>query len=66
MDHLLKRIQKVHPAAFCSQDFFLLNDNMPAHKTEKRLAIFDPQKMSQPFIIPHTLQIYLHQTIFYS
>jgi hypothetical protein len=32
MDHLLKHIQGVHPATFCSQDFFLLYDNAPAHK----------------------------------
>jgi len=33
MDRLLKRIQRVRPAAFCSQDFFfLLHDNAPAHK----------------------------------
>jgi hypothetical protein len=31
MDHL-KRIQQVRPAAFCSQDFFLLHNNAPAHK----------------------------------
>jgi transposase len=32
MDRLLKRIQRVRPAAFCSRDFFLLHDNAPAHK----------------------------------
>ena len=32
MDRLLKRIQRVRPAAFWSQDFFLLHDNAPAHK----------------------------------
>jgi len=32
MDHLLKHIQWVRPAAFfCSQDFFLLHDNVAAH-----------------------------------
>jgi hypothetical protein len=31
-DRLLKRIQMDHPAAFCSRDFFLLHDNVPAHK----------------------------------
>jgi hypothetical protein len=31
-NHLLKRIQRVHPAAFCSRDFFLLHDNVPTHK----------------------------------
>ena len=32
MDRLLKCIQQVHPAAFCSRDFFLLHNNAPAHK----------------------------------
>jgi hypothetical protein len=32
MDHLLKHIQQVCPAAFCSRDFFLLHNNAPAHK----------------------------------
>jgi hypothetical protein len=32
IDRLLKCIQQVHPAAFCSQDFFLSRDNAPAHK----------------------------------
>ena len=33
MDRFLKCIQWVHPAVFCSQDFFLLHDNAPAHKS---------------------------------
>jgi len=32
MDRLLKRIQRVRPAAFCSQDFFLLHNDASAHK----------------------------------
>jgi hypothetical protein len=32
MDHLLKRIQRVRSAAYCSRDFFLLHDNASAHK----------------------------------
>jgi hypothetical protein len=32
MSWLLKHIQRVLPAAFCSRDFFLLHDNAPAHK----------------------------------
>jgi len=32
MDCLLKRIHQVCPAAFCSQEFFLLHDNAPTHK----------------------------------
>ena len=33
LDRLLKRIQRVCPAGFCSRDFFLLHDNAPAHKS---------------------------------
>ena len=32
MDHLLKRMQWVRPAAFCSRDCFLLHNNAPTHK----------------------------------
>jgi histone-lysine N-methyltransferase SETMAR len=32
MGRLLKSNQPVRPAAFCSRDFFLLHDNVPAHK----------------------------------
>jgi hypothetical protein len=32
MDRLLKRIQRVRPAVFCSRDFLLLHDNALAHK----------------------------------
>jgi len=32
MDRLLKRIQRVRPAAFCCREFFLLQENAPAHK----------------------------------
>jgi hypothetical protein len=34
LDCLLKRIQRVRPAAFWSRDFFLLHGNAPAHKVE--------------------------------
>jgi len=32
IDRLLKRIQRVRPAAFCCRVCFLLHDNAPAHK----------------------------------
>ena len=40
MDSLLKRIQRVRPAAFCSRDFFLLHDNAPAHKAARFCQFF--------------------------
>jgi hypothetical protein len=42
-DRLLKRIQGVRPAAFCSRDFFLLQDNAPAHKAAS-VCQFSTQK----------------------
>jgi hypothetical protein len=43
MDRLLKLIQRVRPAAFCSRDFFLLHDKAPADKAA-RLCQFLIQK----------------------
>jgi hypothetical protein len=60
MDGLLKRIQQVHPAAFCSQDFFLLHDNAPAHIAAS-VCQFLTQKIVTTLYVP-TLQIYLRQT----
>jgi len=48
MDRLLKRIQWVYPAVFCTQVFFLLHDDAPTHKVA-RLPIFDPKKCYNPF-----------------
>jgi len=64
-DCLLNHIQWVHLATFCSQDFFLLHHNAPAHKAASVCQIL-LKKMLQPFITPCTLQIYLCQTIFCS
>jgi hypothetical protein len=62
MDGLLKRIQRVRPAAFCYRDFFLLRDNALAHKPAS-VCQFLTQKMLHPFITPRTLQMYLRQSI---
>ena len=45
MDHLLKRIQWVRPAAFCSRDIFLLHDNAPAHKAASVFQFLTPQNV---------------------
>ena len=45
MDRLLKRIQRVRPAAFCSRDFFLLH-NTPAHKAESVCQFLTPKKVT--------------------
>jgi hypothetical protein len=65
IDHHLKHIQQVHPATFCSRDIFLLHNNTPTHKLAS-VCQFLAQEKLQPFITPHTLQIYLRQTIFCS
>jgi transposase len=52
MDRLLKHIQQVRLAAFYSQDFFLLHDNAPAHKTASVCQLLT-QKMLQ-LVIPPT------------
>jgi hypothetical protein len=43
MDRLLKRTQRVRPAAFCSRDFFFLHDNAPAHKAASVCQILAPK-----------------------
>ena len=44
MDRLLKHIQWLRPAAFCSPDFFLLHDNAPARKAASICQFLTPQK----------------------
>ena len=46
MDRLLKRIQRVRPAAFCSWDFFLLHDNALAHKVASVCQFLTPKIVS--------------------
>ena len=65
LDHLLKRFQRVLPAAFCSRDFFLLHDNTPAHKAASVSHFFTQNNVTTRYH-PRTLQIYLRQTIFRS
>jgi len=52
MDHLLKRIQRVCPPAFCFWDFLLLHNNAPAHKAASVLPIFDPKKCYNRLSLP--------------
>ena len=48
MDRLLKHIQRVGPAAFCSRDFVLLHDNAPAHKTASVCQFLTQKKCHNP------------------
>jgi hypothetical protein len=51
MDHLLKRIERVRPAAFCCRDFFLLHDNAPSQKSVS-VCLFLHQKCYNPLSHP--------------
>jgi hypothetical protein len=51
VDRLLKRIQRVRPASYCSRDFFLLHDNASAHKAASACQ-FLPQKWNNPLSPP--------------
>ena len=44
MDRLLKCIQRVYPAVFCSRDFFWLHDNAPTHKAASVCQFLTPKK----------------------
>jgi len=68
MDHPLKCIQQVHPAVFCSRDFFLLHDNAPTHKAAYVCKFLTPKNVNVTTLYhpSPTLQIYLCQTIFCS
>jgi len=61
MDRLLKCIQGVCPAAFCSRDIFLLHDNAPAHKAASICQFLTQKNVTTLYHPhpPHTLQIYL-------
>jgi hypothetical protein len=52
MDRLLKRIQRVRSAAFCSRDCFLLHDNVPAHKAASVGQLLTPKNFNNPLSPP--------------
>jgi hypothetical protein len=54
MDCLLKRIQRVRPAAFCSRDFLFLHDNAPAHKAASVCQFLTPKKCYNSLLPPHS------------
>jgi len=63
MDCFLKNIQLVCPAVFWSRDFFLLLDNVPAHKAASVHQFSTPKNVKNLYPPPSTLQIYLRPTI---
>jgi hypothetical protein len=65
MDRLLKRIQRVSPAAFNPRDVFLLHYNAPAHKPASVCQFLTPRKVTTR-ISPRRLPFELRQTTFCS
>ena len=54
MDRLLKRMQRVRPAAICSRDFFLLRDNSPAHKAASVCKFLTPKNVTTLYHPPYS------------
>ena len=54
MDHPLKHIQRVRPAAFCSRDFFLLHDNVPALKAASVCQFLTPKNVTTLYHPPYS------------
>jgi histone-lysine N-methyltransferase SETMAR len=63
MDLLLKRIRRVRPAASCSRDFYLLQDNAPAHKAASVCQFFTPKKCYNP-LSPLVLSRFISARLF--
>jgi len=54
MDRLLKRIQRVRPAAFCSRDFCLLHDNASVHKAASVCQFLTPKNVTTFYHHPNS------------
>jgi transposase len=54
MDRLLKGIQRVRPAAFFCRDFFLLQDNAPAHKAARVCQFLTPEYVTTRYHPPYS------------
>ena len=54
MDRLLKRIQGVCTAAFCSRDFFFLHDNAPAHKAASVCQFLNQKNVTTLYHHPYS------------
>ena len=54
IDRLLKRIQRVRPAAFCSRDIFLLHDNAPAHEAASVRQYLTHNNVTTLYHPPHS------------
>jgi histone-lysine N-methyltransferase SETMAR len=54
IDRLLKHIQRVCPAVFCSRDFFLLHDNVPTHKAASVCQFFTQKNVTTLYHPPYS------------
>jgi histone-lysine N-methyltransferase SETMAR len=54
MDRLLKRIQQVHPAAFCSRDPFLSHDNVATHKAASVCQFLTQKNVTTLYHLPYS------------
>jgi hypothetical protein len=63
MYRLLKHIQSVRPAALCSRDFFLLHDNVPAHKPASVCQFWHGKKCYNP-LSPLVLSRFISARLF--
>jgi hypothetical protein len=57
MDRLLKRIQPVRTAAFCSRDVFLLHDNAPAYKAASVFKFLTAKNVTNFYHPPYSADL---------
>jgi hypothetical protein len=65
MDRLLKTIQRVRPARFCTRDFFLLHDNVPAHKAANVCQFLTRKNFTALYRPPSALSRFISARLFY-
>jgi hypothetical protein len=58
MNRLLKRIQRVSPAAFCCRDLFLLHDNAPAHNAASVCQFLTQNNVTNFYYHPYSPDLY--------
>jgi len=59
MDCLLKCIQWVHPAAFCSREFFLLHSNAPTNKAASVCLFLTQKNVTTLYHPPYSPDLFL-------
>ena len=54
---VMEPIQRVRPAAFCCRDFFLLHDNVPAHKAASVCQFLTPKNVATLYHPPYSPEL---------